>query len=410
MRVRRLAGPLAEPQFRNFFLARAFSLLGDAIVPVALAFAVLEIERSASALGIVLAAHTVPRVVLIMFAGVWADRLPRNLLMIATDLLRFCSQATAAFLLIGGAAEIWHLVVLNLLHGIGASFFIPASTGLIPQVVSPGRLQEANGLLSLTGSAFEVLGPVLAGIFVATVGPGWALGVDAATFLLSAAFLTRLTLPERAARVAESFVSELRGGWREFTSRTWLWVDGLYSALGNMAVLAPVWALGPLVAEESLDGATSWAAIVTCFGLGSVLAGAAVIRFKPERPVYAGVAVLSLLALPPALLAVPAPTAAIAAGAFAAGFGLIFFNTLFETTVQEQVPGEALSRVAAIDWMLSLALYPIGLALAGFVAEAIGTGPTLTIAAVWAVASTAIVLMVPSVREVRRRPATIPAP
>jgi len=208
-------------------------------------------------------------------------------------------------------------------------------------------------------------------------------------------------------RVATSFLTELRGGWREFTSRTWLWVDGIYSAVGNMVVLAPVWTLGPLVADDSLDGASSWAAIVTAFGIGSVLGGFAVIRFKPERPIFAGVAALSLLALPPALLAAPAPTTLIAAGAFVAGFGLIFFNTLFETTVQEQVPAEALSRVASIDWMLSLALYPLGLALSGFVADQVGTGPTLTVAAVWAVASTVVVLTVPSVREVRRRPATI---
>ena len=410
MRLRALAGPLEERQFRNYFFARSFSLLGDAIVPVALAFAVLAIERSASALGLVLASYSVPRVILILVAGVWADRLPRNLVMVATDLLRFASQATAAILLISGSAEIWHLIVLNLLHGIGASFFIPAATGLVPQIVSRARLQEANGLLSLTGSGFEVLGPVLAGIFVATVGAGWALAVDSATFLLSAAFLARLQLPARGMRAAASFVSELRGGWSEFTSRTWLWVDGVYSAAGNMAVLAPVWALGPLVAEQSLDGASSWAAIVTCFGLGSVFAGVAVIRFRPERPVFAGVAALSLLALPPALLAVPAQTVAIAAGAFAGGFGLIFFNTLFETTVQEHVPEDALSRVASIDWMLSLALYPIGLALSGLVADQIGTGPTLAAAAVWAVISTGVVLMVPSVREVRRRPATIPAP
>lgn len=402
MNARRLAGPLEEPQFRNYFFARAFSMLGDAIVPVALAFAVLEIERSASALGLVLAAYSVPRVVLILIAGVWADRLPRNLMMVATDVLRFATQGTAAFLLISGTAEIWHLIALNLLHGVGASFFMPAAAGLVPRIVSPGRLQEANGLLSLTGSGFEVLGPVLAGVFVATIGPGWALAVDSMTFLVSAAFLVRLRLPERAERAAASFLSELRGGLHEFTSRTWLWVDGVYSALGNMAVLAPVWALGPLVAEESLNGASSWAAIVTSFGLGSVVAGLGVIRFKPERPVFAGVTALSLLALPPALLAIPTPTAAIAVGAFLAGFGLIFFNTLFETTVQEQIPDEALSRVVSIDWMLSLVLYPVGLALAGFVAEAIGTGPTLTIAAVWAVTSTVAVLLVPGVREVRR--------
>jgi MFS family permease len=406
----RFAGPLEERQFRNYFFARAFSLLGDGIVPVALAFAVLEIEKSASALGLVLAAYTIPQVAFILVAGVWADRLPRNLVLVASDLLRFCSQGTAAVLLISGEAEIWHLFVLNLLHGTGAAFFRPASTGLVPQVVSPGRLQEANGLLSLTSSGFEVIGPVIGGALVATIGAGWALGIDALTFLASAAFLVRLRVPEAPLRVAASFLSELRGGWREFTSRTWLWVDGIYSALGNAVILAPVFALGPLVAEESLAGASSWAAIVAAFGLGAVAGGLLSMRIKPERPVFAGVATLSLLALPPALLAGPAPTAAIAAGAFAGGCGLIFFNTLFETTVQEQVPPHALSRVVSIDWMLSLVLYPVGLAASGLVAEVVGVGPTLVGAAVFAVVSTGIVLLVPSVRGVRRRPATIPSP
>jgi MFS family permease len=409
MRVKRLAGPLEEPQFRNFFAARAFSLLGDAIVPVALAFAVLEVDHSASALAVVLAAYTVPRVLLLLPAGVWADRLPRNRVMVASDLLRFGSQATAAVLLIGGHAEVWHLVVLQAIGGVGVSFFLPASTGLVPQIVSPRRLQEANGLLSLAASSFGVLGPVLSGVFVATIGPGWALAIDAVTFLISAAFLIKLELPPRAERAATRFSAELRDGWREFTSRTWLWVDGIYSAVGNMVVLAPVWALGPLVADESLNGASSWAAIATGFGLGAVAGGVAVLRLKPERPIFAGVLALSLLALPPALLAIPAQTALIAAGAFLGGLGLIFFNTLFETTVQEQIPAEALSRVSSIDWMLSLALYPLGLLLAGVVADLIGPGPTLTIAAAWGALSIVPVLLVPSVREVRRRPVTIEA-
>src|SRR5688500_4251042 len=191
MNLEKFAGPLEEAQFRNYFFARSFSMLGDAIVPVALAFAVLDIEKSASALGLVLAAYTVPQVVFMLAAGVWADRLPRNLVLIASDVLRFGSPAAAALLLISGEAEVWHLIVLNFVHGTGGAFFRPASTGLVPQLVSAARLQEANGLLSLTSSGFEVVGPVIAGILVATVGPGWPLGIDALTFLVSAAFLLR---------------------------------------------------------------------------------------------------------------------------------------------------------------------------------------------------------------------------
>jgi hypothetical protein len=399
----RLIGPLEERQFRLLFIARGFSMFGDGLVPVALAFAVLSIERSASALGLVLAAGTVPRVLLLLVAGVWADRIPRDQVMVGADLLRFGSQGIAAVLLIGGHAQVWQLALLTLVHGVGAAFFLPASTGLIPQTVSPGRLQQANGLLSLTSSGFSILGPVIAGVLVATFGAGWALAADAATFLASAAFLLQLRVTSSVERIPASFLHELRAGWHEFTSRTWLWVDGLFSAFGNFAVLAPIWALGPLVAEESLGGAAAWAAIVTAFGVGSVVAGAVALRFKPERPLLIGVSALVLIAFPPALLAVPAPTPVIAAGAFAAGFGLILFNTLFETTVQQHVPAEALSRVSSIDWMLSLGLYPIGLAVAGSVAEVIGVGATLAASAIWALIWTPVVLAVPSVRNLRRR-------
>jgi MFS family permease len=223
----RLIGPLEERQFRLLFIARGFSMFGDGLVPVALAFAVLSIERSASALGLVLAAGTVPRVLLLLVAGVWADRIPRDQVMVGADLLRFGSQGIAAVLLIGGHAQVWQLALLTLVHGVGAAFFLPASTGLIPQTVSPGRLQQANGLLSLTSSGFSILGPVIAGVLVATFGAGWALAADAATFLASAAFLLQLRVTSSVERIPASFLHELRAGWHEFTSRTWLWVDGL---------------------------------------------------------------------------------------------------------------------------------------------------------------------------------------
>jgi hypothetical protein len=188
-----------------------------------------------------------------------------------------------------------------------------------------------------------------------------------------------------------------------FRSRSWLWIDGVYSALGNFAVLAPLLALGPVVATRSLGGAAAWASIVAAMGLGSVAGGVTLIRVRPRRPLLAGVPLLSLLALPTALLAWPAPTAAIAAGAFAGGFGLSVFNTLFETTVQQHVSPRALSRVASIDWLMSLGLFPVGFAVAGPAGEAFGVRVPLVGAAVWIIASTLVVISVPSVRHVRSR-------
>jgi MFS family permease len=402
MRVRPALGALEEPEFRRLFFARAFSQLGDGLLPVAHSFAILQVDSSPSSIGFVLAARSVPMVLFLLVGGVWADRLDRRRLMLATDLLRAGTQALLAFLLLTGRAELWHLLALAFLYGVGAAFFYPASTGLLPQLVSSGRLQEANALLTLTESGFQVLGPVLAGVIIAVANPGWAIAVDSLTFLASAAFLARLTLPATVARVQLGFVTELREGWREFRSRTWLWVDGLYSALANALTLSPLFALGPVVAERELGGASAWATIVTFAGVGALAGGALAIRVKPVRPLRAGVAALSLLAGPPALLAIPAETVAIGIAAFFAALGLSFFNTVFVTTMQEYVPPDSLSRVSSIDWLLSIGLQPIGFALAGPLAESVGLSTTLAAAATWLILSTALVLAVPSVRNLRR--------
>ena len=397
------AGALSEPSFRRLFAARAFSLFGDGLVPVALAFAVLEVDNSASALGFVLASRSVSLVGFLLLGGVVADRLPRKYVLIGSDLVRLVAQGLTAALLIGGSARLWELAALAFVYGAGQAFFLPTSTGVIPETVSLPRLQQANALISLTNSTFAILGPVVAGVLVATAGAGWAIAADAVTFAVSAAFLARLRIVPRAARPPTRVLQDLREGWAVFRSRTWLWVDGLYSALGNFATLSPMLALGPLVAERSLGGATAWATIVTALGIGSVLGGVALLRGRPRYPLRIGVTLLGLLSLPPALLAIPAPTLAIAAGAVASSFGLNVFNTLFETTVQQRVPADALSRVASIDWMLSLGLQPLGFALAGPAAALFGIRATLTASAVWNVVSTAIVLSLPSVRNLSAR-------
>ncbi|TMD84102.1 MAG: MFS transporter [Chloroflexi bacterium] len=394
-------GPLYEREFRLLYLARAFSLFGDGLIPVALPFAVFSIDRSPSALGFVLASRSISLVVFLLVAGVVADRLARKVVMIASDIARLAAQATMAALLIGGAAKLWQLVSLVFLYGLGDAFFRPTSTGFVPETVSRARLQQANALLVLTNSSFSILGPVVAGVLVASVGPGWALAADAATFLASALFLVQIHVVPKARPLAASFLRELREGWQVFRSQTWLWVDGVFSALGSFAVLAPMFVLGPVVAVRSLGGAPAWATIVAAFGAGSILAGVVLLRARPRRPLLVAIPPLALLALPTAFLALPAPTLIIALGALAGGFGLTVFNTLFETTVQRHVPPESLSRVASIDWVMSGALQPFGFALAGSAALVVGLGTTLAASALWIIISTAIVLSIPSVRNLR---------
>lgn len=183
-------GALSQTAFRLLLVGQAISALGDRLVPVALAFAVLELTGSVTDLGIVLAAQTGPLVVFVLLGGVWADRLPRQAVMLACDGVRAVAQALSAALLLGGDAHVWQLAVLQAVYGTAEAFFAPASTAVVPQTVDPANLQQANALLGLSGNLASVLGPALAGVIVATLGPGWGLGIDAASFITSAVFLS----------------------------------------------------------------------------------------------------------------------------------------------------------------------------------------------------------------------------
>jgi predicted MFS family arabinose efflux permease len=400
--VKDLFAALGEHRFRLLFAGRAVSDFGDKLVPVALAFAVLELEHSASALGLVFAARMIPMVVLVLVGGVWADRLPRHLVMLVADGVRAATQALAAALLLTGRAEVWHLMVLMAVYGAAQAFFDPASMGLVPQTVRRARLQQANGLLQLSRSTANVIGPAIGGVLVATVGAGWAFAVDSATFVVSAAFLAVLRIERETREARTRFVADLVEGWREFTSRTWVWVSVTHFAFFHLLVLAPFWVLAPIVAEEQLGGASAYATILSAMGIGAILGGLVALRVEPKRPLAAAFALI-LFEVPVYLaLAAAAPVAAIAALAFVSAIAFNFANTLWSTVLQANIPPHALSRVSSYDWLGSLVFLPAGYLLAGPAAEAFGVAETLVFAAAWSVASTLVVLSLEPIRGVRR--------
>jgi MFS family permease len=397
-------GALRERRFRLLWIGQATSTLGDGLVPVALAFAVIQtLDRSATALGVVLAAHTLPLVAFILVGGVWADRLPRQLVMLASDVVRGTVQAIMAVLLLTGAAELWHLVVLIGIYGTAEAFFQPAETGLVPATVSPSRLQQANAMLGLTRSFTFVIGPAIAGVIAATTNPGMVFVVDAGTFVVSAICLALLR-PPRSSRDGkrQSFVADLVGGWRELVSHTWLWVIVAWASTYLGLVVAPFMTLGPVIAKESLGGAASWGLIMAGWGAGAVAGALLALRWKPARPMLVCSVLVLLVAPAIALLALRAPAPAIAAAQAVGGTGMGFFGAVWQTTLQQHVREDALSRVSAWDWMGSFAFLPLGLVLAGPVSAAIGISTTLWISVAWAVLSTAAVLLVPEVRNLRR--------
>ena len=378
------------------------------MAPIALAFAVLDLTGSKTDLGLVLTAIWVPQLLLVLFGGVFADRLPRHLVMVGSNLLSGLAQGGIAVLLLTHHAQLWQLIVLQVFRGIAMAFFFPAVQGLIPETVSPGLLQQANALLGMTKNGANIFGAALGGVLVATAGPGWALGFDGATYLISAAILAAMRI-KRAERVETPSVwRELAEGWSEFSSRTWLWAVVASAAVGNTVWMGASLVLGPLVAKEYLGGAASWGIIMASQGAGLLAGGLLLLRFRPQRLLLVGMGAFSVAALPIFFLASLRSTPVIAAGYFIAGVSLEIFSILWAMAMQQNVPQEKLSRVSAYDALGSIVFVPLGLSLAGPVADAVGLTNALWGAGLLGTAATVSALGVRDVRELRRRDDEVP--
>jgi MFS family permease len=377
------------------------SSFGDRLVPVALTFAVLHLTGSLSDLGIVLAAQTVPLVLFVLLGGVWADRLPRQRVMLASDLVRFATQGASAVLILDGTARVWQLAALQAVYGMADGFFTPAANGLVPQVVAAEDLQPANALLGLSENATSVLGPAVAGVIVVGAGAGWGLAVDAVTFLVSAAFLAALRVDPAVQLVRErttSVLRELREGWKAFSSRRWLLVSVGYFTLMFAFGFSTLKVLGPEVAEKFLGGPGAWAAISTATGVGAIGGGVLALRWRPAHPLRAAF-IISLFGAPLTLLLLGAHAALWLVILTALIEGVIgsFFNAVWFTAMQKSVPADEISRVTSWDAVGSYALQPVGLALVGPIAAAVGVSTTLYVAGGFFLLITVGVIAMPSV-------------
>lgn len=398
-----------EP-FRLLFAGQSLSVVGDRMMAVAIAFAVLSIG-SATDLGIVLAASGIPFALFAIAGGVLSDRVGRRRTMIASDVARAACQALVAVLLLTGRAEVWMLVVLSAVYGASAAIFMPALMGLIPQIVPAGRIQEANALLGFTRSVANVGGPALAGFVLAIGEPGDVIAVDALTFAVSAACLLALrprSAPAGPEASDDGFTARLRTGWREVRRRPWLQVGLGAMAAYHVFVIPAVFVLGPALSERELSGASSWATIVACWGIGTAAGNLVAMRIRLERPVLVAALALAVASMQAAIIGSGLGTGGIAALELLAGVAASLFFTLWDTSIQEQVPPHAVSRVSSYDFTVSLGLMPIGMAAAGPVAASAGLHATLVGLSVLGVLAALAWLAVPDVRRARR-PGPAPA-
>ena len=401
MSLRLPTGALAERNFRLLFTSSTISGLGDGISLIALVFAVLQVSDSAVSLGIVLAARQVADAAIVLAAGVWADRFPRHVLLIAVAIVQGAAQAATGALVLTGAATVALLVGLQALYGLAEGFVLPASTGLTPATISASRLQEANALLGLSRNGTRIIGPAIGGALVAVGSPGLALLADAASFAVAALLLWRLRLPARAAIVeVKPFFAELREGWGEFKRQTWIWTTIVFFGIGNFA-FSSYFVLGPIIAKRELGGAPAWAAITTAWSVGAVLGGLLALRFRPRKPLAASCISAWPIILQPLAFGLGLPLPVLIAVSALSGAGIAVHLALWFTVFQQQVPPEAMSRVSSYDSFGSFVLGPLGAALAGPVAAAIGIRETLLGAAAVIAITEAIVFAQPSVHAIR---------
>ena len=323
-------GPLRERNFRLLASARTISFFGTNLAPIAVAFAVLDLTGSATDVGIAFACWTLAQVSTLLIGGVVADRLPRRLVMLSSDSANFAIRAAMGALLVSGHARIWELFALQALGGAATAFYSPASTGLVPETVRPALLQQANAFMSISRYLAFPVGAAAGGAIVATVGSGYALLVDAATYATSALLLSRIRLPGRIrTAAAPNFVRELREGWQAFTEHTWVWLLTGWISLYFLVTYAPFFVLGPYIAKNSLGGATAWAIVVTGEAIGALAGGLAGLRWRPHRAMTSIGALFVTTGLQCALLALHAPALAIGAGAVLAGFAFSYGTVIW---------------------------------------------------------------------------------
>lgn len=395
---------LRHHNFRNLWLAQSTNALGDGVVTVALALFVTDLTDNPTEVGIVLGAQLVPMLAFLLIGGVWADRLPRARVMLTADVARAALHGLLAVLIFTETVEIWHLVVIEACFGTSAAFAIPAYFGLVPRTVPDEELQEAQALSSFTFNFAELTGPAIATALVLGLGAGWAFLLDAATFVVSALLLARVRTSDTPPAPSErrTLLSELGEGFREVRSRPWMWVTVVVFAVAVPLGYAPVYVLGPTLAEETYDSAAVFGVVTAAYGAGALIGAVIGFRWRPRRPMLAAFAVISVWPVMIVAFALGAPVAVVVPLAIATGMGFALFDVFWDTTMAEQIPPDRLSRASAWEWMGSLLLLPVGYLAAGPLADATSIETVLVGGAILTAAVLSLGVLPRATRTLRR--------
>ncbi|MFZ2504204.1 MAG: MFS transporter [Nocardioides sp.] len=399
--------PLREPNFAWFFAAQSVNTLGTMMAPVALAFAVLDLTDSPTALGQVLAARTVPMIALLLYGGVISDRFPRGTLLAIANVGSATAQGIVAFLVLTGRAELWSLIVLSFVGGAVSGLSFPALASIVRDLVPRDQLQPANALMSLTRNGMTVLGPSLGALLVVAAGAGWALAVDATTWLVSAVLLLAVRIPTAVRSTGgQSAWQELREGWSYFWSVPWLWIIVVAFSALNMIHSGAISTLGPVIAQDTI-GRQGWGYALSVESAGLLVTSVVLLRLHLGRPLLWGMIGVAGLALPMLALGLLPQLSVVLLAMFLAGIGVEIFGIGWNVAMQEHIDEAMLSRAYSYDALGSFVAMPIGQMVAGPLAAGFGLRPVLVAAGCTYLLGCAVVLCSSSVRTLTRQPAPV---
>jgi MFS family permease len=401
--------PLRDRRFAWYFAGRMVSTAGSVMAPIALAFAVLDLTGSPGALGIVIAARSIPQVLFLLIGGAVADRFSRSVVMQLSHLLSALTQGLVAALLLTGTAQLWMVIALEAMNGVVSAFTYPAMQGIVPQVVERPHLQQANALLGFSRNGLAVLGPTLGALLVVTVGSGWAIAVDAVTWAVAAGFLARVRVPASrpTGPVEATMWREVVEGWSAFTSLTWVWVVVASASVLNAIEVGALSTLGPVVAEDTI-GRAQWGWVLSAQAAGLLVGTFVLLWLRLRHPLRDGMLGVAVIAAPILVLGLDPQVVPLVVLSFLGGCGLELFSIGWQTALQEHVPERLLSRVSSYDALGSFVAVPAGAVVFGPLAGAFGAEPVLVVSGIVFVAVSLSTLLSRSVRELGHVP--VPRP
>lgn len=386
---------------RNFTLmlvGQAATLLGDALVPTTVVIAILKAGGSSGSIAVVLGVSAATRVVITLFGGVLGDRVQRRRLMLRCDATLLVVQGAMTAILFVAVPSVAVFVVASFIYAVVSGFYRPALRGLLVEAVPQKRLiRTANGVYATAENVADILGPALAGGIAVLLSPAWAYGLDACTFAVSATCLALMSLPALPSTEMKSYLSDLVAGWREVRQRSWFVAGVTVQGISNLGFCALLVGGPPVVARIG-GGAPAWAFVTLALAVGGILGGLATVKIAPRSPLVAAMVASTLLSLPLLATSIEPSLSLIAVAAAVGMAGATVGNQLWVTCVQVSVAPDRISRYFSYDLVVSLAVMPIGYALAPVFSAHWGDAALLRIGAVLVVVPALVAAASPAMR------------